>query len=78
MSANVFSPFVYSDTSNIVDYDAPYVIWGIDGVFEFNVVGMGRPFATTDHCGAIKILDPNIDRFYLAYMLREKESYLRV
>lgn len=71
-SANVFSPFVYSDTSNIVDYDAPYVIWGIDGVFEFNVVGMGRPFATTDHCGAIKILDPNIDPFYLAYMLREK------
>jgi len=70
-SANVFTPFVYSDTSNIADYNAPYVIWGIDGIFEFNVVGMGKPFATTDHCGAIKILNPDIDPFYLAYMLRE-------
>lgn len=70
-SANVFTPFVYSNTSNITDYDAPYVIWGIDGVFELNVVGMGVPFATTDHCGAIKILNPTIDPFYLAYMLSE-------
>ena len=70
-SANVFTPFVYSGTSNIVDYDAPYVIWGIDGIFEFNVVGMGKPFATTDHWGAIKILDSGIDPYYLAYMLRE-------
>ncbi len=70
-SANVFTPFVYSDTSNIADYNAPYVIWGIDGIFEFNVVGMGKPFATTDHCGTIKILNPDIDPFYLAYMLRE-------
>ena len=70
-SANVFTPFVYSDNSNIKDYQAPYVIWGIDGIFEFNVVGMGEPFATTDHCGAIKILNPNIDPFFLSYMLRE-------
>ena len=70
-SANVFSPFVYSDTSNITNYDAAYVIWGIDGVFELNVVGMGAPFATTDHCGAIRILNPTIDPFYLAYMLSE-------
>lgn len=70
-SANVFIPFVYSDSSNITDYQAPYVIWGIDGVFDFNVVGMSKPFATTDHCGAIKILNPNIDPFFLAYMLRE-------
>jgi restriction endonuclease S subunit len=70
-SANVFTPFVYSDSSNIADAAAPYVIWGIDGLFEFNVVGMRTPFATTDHCGAIKILNPNIDPFFLAYMLRE-------
>ena len=70
-SANVFSPFVYSDSSNITDFQPPYVIWGIDGVFEFNVVGMGKPFATTDHCGSIRILNPDIDPFYLAYMLRE-------
>jgi hypothetical protein len=44
---------------------------GIDGLFEFNVVGMGKPFATTDHCGSIRILNPDIDPFFLAYMLRE-------
>lgn len=70
-SANVFTPFVYSDISNIADYQFPYVIWGIDGLFEFNVVGMGKPFATTDHCGSIRILNPDIDPFFLAYMLRE-------
>ena len=70
-SANVFTPFVYSDSSNIADYQASYVIWGIDGLFDFNVVGMGSPFATTDHCGTIKILDSNIDPFFLANMLRE-------
>jgi len=70
-SANVFAPFVYTDSSNIIDYQSPYVLWGIDGIFEFNVVGMGKPFATTDHCGAIKILNPNIDPFFLAHMLRE-------
>lgn len=70
-SANVFNPFVYSDVSNISDFQSPYVIWGIDGVFEFNVVGMGKPFATTDHCGSIRVVDPNIDPFFLAYMLSE-------
>lgn len=70
-SANVFMPFVYSDTSNITDHHSSYVLWGIDGDFEFNVMGMGKPFATTDHCGAIKILNPDIDPFYLAYMLKE-------
>lgn len=70
-SANVLTPFAYADTSNITDFNAPYVIWGIDGILEFSVAGMGSPFATTDHCGAIKILDPNINPFYLAYMLQE-------
>ena len=27
-SANVFVPFVYSDSSNITDWSKPYVIWG--------------------------------------------------
>ena len=74
-SANVFKPFVYSDTSNITDYDSSYVIWGIDGNFDFNVVGMGTPFATTDHCGAIKIIHHGIDPFYLSHILRES-SYI--
>lgn len=70
-SANVFEPFVYSNSSNITDWQHPYIIWGIDGNFDFNLVGMGKPFATTDHCGSIKILNPDIDPLFLTYILKE-------
>ncbi len=68
-SANVYEPFVYSEISNITDTSAPYVIWGIDGVFAFNVMPAGRVFATTDHCGAIKIKRTDIDPYFLAHFL---------
>lgn len=72
-SANVFTPFAYSDKSNIDDWSAPYVLWGIDGDFSFNVMPKGTKFATTDHCGAIKILHPNINPYYVAYTLEENK-----
>jgi len=68
-SANVFEPFVFSDSTNIVDTSLSYVIWGIDGNFAFNVMPAGTVFATTDHCGAIKIKHPLINPYFLAYML---------
>lgn len=75
-SANVFEPFAYSDKSNIVDFSLPHVIWGIDGVFEFNPIQANRPFGTTDHCGAIRILNPKINPIYLAFALEQvKEKY---
>ena len=70
-SANVFEPFVYNNVSNIVDFTKAYVLWGIDGSFSFNVMEPGALFATTDHCGSIKILDDLIDPYYLAYMMEE-------
>ena len=70
-SANVFEPFVYSDRSNITEFDRDYVLWGIDGAFTFNVMKRGQPFASTDHCGTIKILNEEIDPYYLAYMMEE-------
>ena len=70
-SANVFEPFVYNDVSNISDFTKAYVLWGIDGSFSFNVMEPGVLFATTDHCGSIKILDDTIDPYYLAYMMEE-------
>lgn len=70
-SANVFEPFVYNDVSNISDFTKAYVLWGIDGSFSFNVMEPGTSFATTDHCGSIKILDDTIDPYYLAYMMEE-------
>lgn len=72
-SANVFSPFVYTSESNINDLTVPYVLWGIDGTFEFNVMPTGKKFAYTDHCGVIKILNPKINPYYLAYTLEENK-----
>lgn len=70
-SANVFEPFVYTDKSNITDFSKAYVLWGIDGEFSFNVMEGGTIFASTDHCGTIKILDDQIDPYYLAYIMEE-------
>lgn len=72
-SANVFEPFVYAETSNISDFEHAYVIWGIDGTFEFNAMSKGRVFATTDHCGSIKIKDEKINPYYLAYILEQNK-----
>ena len=72
-SANVFSPFLYVNSSNLDDWTSPYVIWGIDGDFAFNVMPTGKRFASTDHCGAIKILNPKINPYYLAYVLEENK-----
>lgn len=72
-SSNVFSPFVYTSYSNVVDFSVPYVLWGIDGTFEFNVMPIGKKFAYTDHCGVIKIKNPKINPYYLAYTLEENK-----
>jgi len=68
-SANVFEPFAFVNESNITDFSTPYVIWGIDGDFKFNVIKGNSMFATTDHCGTIKIKSPLIDPYYLACVL---------
>lgn len=70
-SANVFTPFVYTNKSNITDFSVPHVLWGIDGNFDFNVIAQGIEFATTDHCGAIRIKSDKIDPKFLTHMLGE-------
>ena len=74
-SSNVHEPFGFLDSSNdsITDFEHDYVLWGIDGNFEFNVKHQGEPFAITDHCGAIKILDSSILPEYLVYQLGIKK-----
>lgn len=74
-SANVCKPFGFLDKPNesITDFNWDYVLWGIDGNFEFNVKHRGELFAVTDHCGAIKILDPSIIPEYLVYQLEIKK-----
>jgi type I restriction-modification system DNA methylase subunit len=68
-SANVNQPMGWMTDSNIEDFNNDFVLWGIDGNFEFNILERGTPFRTTDHCGAIRILDPKIDPGYLFYFL---------
>lgn len=69
-SANVNVPFAFTEMTNISDFSLPYVIWGIDGDFEFNVMDSGVKFAATDHCGMIKIKSMYIDPIFLMYSLK--------
>ncbi len=68
-SANVREPFGWMQDSNIADFSKPYVLWGIDGNFEFSVQMPGEVFRTTDHCGAIRIEDDQINPLYVYYVL---------
>ncbi len=68
-SANVFKPVGYSNKSNITDFNNNFVLWGIDGDFEFNSIPKSTPFITTDHCGSIRILENNILPKYLMIQL---------
>ena len=75
-SANVFSPVEYHNKSNIDNFDNNFVIWGIDGDFEFNFIENNNPFVTTDHCGAIRILTDDILPEYLMLQLSKvKHKY---
>ena len=64
-SANVSEPFGMLHNSNIANFGQDCVLWGIDGNFEFSVIERNNPFATTDHCGCIRIIDADIDAQYL-------------
>lgn len=64
-SANVFTPIGYHHTSNRDNFDFDCVLWGIDGDFEFNAIKKNIPFASTDHCGVIKLLNQGILPEYL-------------
>jgi len=79
-SANVFQPMGYSTGTNIADFSYPTIFWGIDGNFEFNLIPAGTRFGTTDHCGAIQILDSSIVPAFCLYALthrRIEESFDR-
>ena len=75
-SANVFNPVGYHIKSNIKKFDNNFVIWGIDGDFEFNFIEKNNPFVTTDHCGAIRIIPDEILPEYLMLQLSKiKHKY---
>ncbi|MBE4030162.1 N-6 DNA methylase [Vibrio parahaemolyticus] len=68
-SANVKEPFGFMSTSNLEDFTKPYVLWGIDGNFEFSVKLPGEKFRSTDHCGTIRIEREDINPLFIYYAL---------
>lgn len=70
-SANVKTPISYHTKSNISDFSNNFVIWGIDGNFEYNFIQKNTPFVTTDHCGTIRILNEDIYPEYLMIQLEK-------
>lgn len=75
-SANVKEPIGFHTKSNITDFKNNFVLWGIDGDFEFNYFKKETPFVSTDHCGAIRILSDDILPEYLTIQLESiKHKY---
>ena len=75
-SANVFDPVGYCTESNIDNFSNNFVIWGIDGDFEFNFIEKNNKFATTDHCGSIRIFDDEVlPEFLMLQLSKVKHKY---
>lgn len=68
-SANALVPFGHVRASNLADFSAPSILWGIDGNFDWNFIPAGDIFATTDHCGRLQILDDRLDPEYIYWFL---------
>jgi hypothetical protein len=73
-SANVRIPFGNVATTNLSSFDRPSLLWGIDGVFDWNLIPAGREFATTDHCGRLQLNDARLDPEYLLCYLRSTRA----
>ncbi|MGH9429209.1 MAG: hypothetical protein ACRD2L_23245, partial [Terriglobia bacterium] len=50
--------------SNIKEFLHPSLLWSIDSDFNLSVRDRDVVFATTDHCGRLELLDPNLDPAY--------------
>lgn len=75
-SANVFEPIGFHNKSNINDFTNNFVLWGIDGDFDFNAIPKNSPFVSTDHCGTIRIKSDDILPEYLMIQLEKvKHKY---
>lgn len=69
-SANVKAPFACISVSNLSDFERDSLIWGIDGIFDWNRIPKGVAFATTDHCGRVQIKSKELDSEYIFYLLQ--------
>ncbi len=69
-------PIGFHSESNIADFSNNFVLWGIDGDFEFNNIAKEIKFVTTDHCGAIRIKEDEIlPAFLMLQLEKSKHKY---
>lgn len=69
-SANALVPFGRVAASNLSDFRLPSILWGIDGSFDWNLIEADTPFATTDHCGRLQVLDDKLDVEFVYWSLK--------
>lgn len=74
-SANVKVPIGMHTNNIIQNFNNNFVLWGIDGDFEFNVIGKNKPFYPTDHCGIIRIKEDEILPEYLMLQLEKSAKH---
>ena len=70
-SANVKSEFGYINHLLFDDFDKPSILWGIDGDWMVTYINKDIEFYPTDHCGVLRVLDPEIEPYYIALALEE-------
>lgn len=73
-SANVTTPFGHVARSNLEDFQRPSLLWGIDGIFDWNLIPAGDEFATTDHCGRLQLRCDQLDPEYIYYYLKSTRT----
>lgn len=73
-SANVFNAFGYMNETILENFDIPSVIWGIDGIFDWNYKKENECFSITDHCGRLTVEHDQISPKYIWYKLRATKS----
>ncbi len=68
-SANVKEIFGYINHLLFTDFDKPSILWGIDGDWMVNYIEKDKPFFPTDHCGVLRVIDSEIEPYYVSLIL---------
>lgn len=68
-SANVMEPFGKIDKLEIKSFDKDSILWGIDDDWMTAFLKKEIEFYPTDHCGVIRVLDSEVDPYYLSMIL---------
>lgn len=74
-SANVKNEFGFIDHLLFEDFDKPSILWGIDGDWMVSYIDKDVPFYPTDHCGVLRVLDSEINPYYIALAFEEVGKY---